>query len=415
MAELTLAQFAELSLRMERGELRPDVLREAGLSETEWLEQQMAWLERMSVQLERQRSELFERYLKVRKQAAENLGETRPGMGPSGAASLAKGSAGGEGATTDPSAPKPNTAFVPVEPPALYAPPVGGVPRATPPAAQRSIAPPQHLSSDYGAAPAAYAPLGIAASASELAPIQAPAPAFAPQVPPPPVQVSVAPPAFVSQAPAPPPPVYVAPVANIAPPAFVSQAPAPPPVAAVVAPPPVVSRAPMPVAPMPVAPMPVAAPMMSVAPMPVAAPMMPVAAPMMPMAAPMMPVAAPMMSVAPLAPVQASPPVASPTQAFFVPASTIAQAAAPVVQVPATHPGTPQLSMTQLALLVAELTVFPDRIATTLAEFSLNAQTWPSEWAAWTTQFTAQPEEYARYQPLVEYYTALRKPRESKP
>ena len=100
--------------------------------------------------------------------------------------------------------------------------------------------------------------------------------------------------------------------------------------------------------------------------------------------------------------------------AFFVSAAALA-GPPPAPPKPPVIPGQPQLALTQLALLVAELTAFPDRSATILAESGLDAQRWQHEWAAWQTQFAQPPEERARYEPLVQYYTALRKPRESQP
>lgn len=66
--------------------------------------------------------------------------------------------------------------------------------------------------------------------------------------------------------------------------------------------------------------------------------------------------------------------------------------------------------MTQLALLVAELTAFPERVGATLSESGLDAQQWEREWTAWQKRFAERPDERARYEPLVQYYTALRKP-----
>jgi hypothetical protein len=64
--------------------------------------------------------------------------------------------------------------------------------------------------------------------------------------------------------------------------------------------------------------------------------------------------------------------------------------------------------------LVAELTAFPDRSAATLSESGLSASEWQLEWAAWQRRFAVQPDERARYEPLVQYYTALRKPNEGR-
>jgi hypothetical protein len=96
--------------------------------------------------------------------------------------------------------------------------------------------------------------------------------------------------------------------------------------------------------------------------------------------------------------------------AFFVSPQAQDSAPPPPAQVDSSEP---KLALTQLALLVAELTAFPDRSAATLSESGLNAAEWQVEWAAWQTRFAAQPEERARYEPLVQYYTALRKPQES--
>jgi len=102
-----------------------------------------------------------------------------------------------------------------------------------------------------------------------------------------------------------------------------------------------------------------------------------------------------------------------PTMAFFVsptsaPSATTTPSAAPT---PAPiDANEPKLAMTQLALLVAELTAFPDRSAATLSESGLDSKQWEREWGAWQRRFAEQPQERARYEPLVQYYTALRKP-----
>jgi hypothetical protein len=98
--------------------------------------------------------------------------------------------------------------------------------------------------------------------------------------------------------------------------------------------------------------------------------------------------------------------------AFFV--SPQAEYSAPAPAVAQTDLNEPKLALTQLALLVAELTAFPDRSAATLSESGLSAAEWQLEWAAWQKRFAAQPEERARYEPLVQYYTALRKPHEGR-
>jgi hypothetical protein len=122
-----------------------------------------------------------------------------------------------------------------------------------------------------------------------------------------------------------------------------------------------------------------------------------------------MPPRAPLAQPAPDAP-QAK--TYEPTVAFFVSPNT--GAAAPSSSPPplpsSTDANEPKLAMTQLALLVAELTAFPDRSAATLSESGLDATQWEREWAAWQQRFAEQPEERARYEPLVQYYTALRKP-----
>jgi len=99
------------------------------------------------------------------------------------------------------------------------------------------------------------------------------------------------------------------------------------------------------------------------------------------------------------------------TTAFFVSQNTAS--AAPPAAPPPTAPfdsNEPKLAMTQLALLVAELTAFPDRTHATLSESGLDAQQWEREWSAWQRRFAEQPAERARYEPLVQYYTALRRP-----
>jgi len=192
MAELTLAQFAELTLRLERGELRADLLREAGMTEQQWLEQQMAWLERMAAQLERQRSQLFDRYLAVRASAAQDLGGAHAPTGTSvrprvdGGRAMTESRSEGKGATAAPS-----TGFIKVDPPALYTPPAAGVPRAAPPAA---IAP-----------PAVVAPPSIVVPPAAVTP-----------------HAAIAPPAFVSAG-AVAPPALVVPLAAVAPPAGVAK------------------------------------------------------------------------------------------------------------------------------------------------------------------------------------------------
>src|SRR5581483_2215827 len=135
MVELTLAQFAELSLRLERGELRAEVLREAGLTEQQWLEQQMHWLERMAQQLERHRHDLFERYLAVRATAEQSVAgaqsKSEASVRSGATLNLAPNSAG---AAATPNA---SSGFVPVEPPAMYvAPPAYVRPAVQSPPAQ---------------------------------------------------------------------------------------------------------------------------------------------------------------------------------------------------------------------------------------------------------------------------------------
>jgi len=98
-----------------------------------------------------------------------------------------------------------------------------------------------------------------------------------------------------------------------------------------------------------------------------------------------------------------------PTVAFFVSQPTAPVAPTPPPPSP-TETNEPKLALTQLALLVAELNAFPDRSAMTLSESGLDANQWQREWAAWQKRFSEQPEERARYEPLVQYYTALRKP-----
>src|SRR6185369_3976615 len=216
MAELTLAQFAELTLRLERGELRADLLREAGMTEQQWLEQQMAWLERMAAQLERQRSQLFDRYLAVRASAAQDLASVHAPTGASvrprvdGGRAMTESRSEEKDATTAPS-----TGFVKVDPPALYTPPAAAVPRAAP-AAAGPAQPPIHLSEAY-APPPVVAPAFVPRSAGVAPPAVVAPPA------------AVAPPAFVA------PPAAVTPHAAIAPPAFVTPGAVAPP--AVVLPP----------------------------------------------------------------------------------------------------------------------------------------------------------------------------------
>jgi len=103
-----------------------------------------------------------------------------------------------------------------------------------------------------------------------------------------------------------------------------------------------------------------------------------------------------------------------PTMAFFV-SETAASSTPPSAPTPPppSDASEPRLAMTQLALLVAELTAFPDRTAATLSESGLDANQWDREWTAWQKRFAERPDERARYEPLVQYYTALRKPQGS--
>src|SRR6185369_4135433 len=434
MAELTLAQFAELTLRLERGELRADLLREAGMTEQQWLEQQMAWLERMAAQLERQRSQLFDRYLAVRASAAQDLASVHAPTGASvrprvdGGRAMTESRSEEKDATTAPS-----TGFVKVDPPALYTPPAAAVPRAAP-AAAGPAQPPIHLSEAYAPPPvvapafvprsAGVAPPAVVAPPAAVAPPAFVAPAAGmsqpaavvspPSIVSPPAAVTphaaIAPPAFVTPgAVAPPavvlPPAPVAPPAAVTPPAFVE----PP---AFVSPPAapggasarpafasrtgfgtVVRRAHTPAPTVAFTPAPrndAAVPATPVAPVP----------PAMPPPAPASQVAA---SAAPAKNYE-------PTMAFFVSPNAAAPTPSVPTPIPPSDTNEPTLAMTQLALLVAELTAFPDRSAVTLSESGLDANQWQREWAAWQRRFADQPEERARYEPLVQYYTALRKP-----
>jgi hypothetical protein len=456
MAELTLAQFAELTLRLERGELRADVLREADMTEQQWLEAQMAWLERMAAQLERQRSQLFDRYLAVRASAAQDLGGAHATMG----ASVRPRVDGGRAMTESRSDEKEATAaastgFIKVDPPALYTPPAAGAPRAAP-AEAGPAQPPLHLSEAYApppvvapafmprpagvvpavAPPAAVAPPPFVAPAIGLSP---PAAVSPPSIVSPPAAVTphaaIAPPAFVSAgAVAPPavvvppapvaPPAVVPPPAFVAPPAFVSP-PAAVPQSAFAAPPAFVSA---PATPPPAAPGGASArpafasrtafgtvvrraqtPAPTVAFTP-AAPRNDAPVPAAPLAP--APTAMPPRAPAPQMAAAAAPAKTyEPTMAFFV-SPNAAGPTPPSVPTPPppSDRNEPTLALTQLALLVAELTAFPDRSAATLSESGLDESQWQREWAAWQKRFAEQPAERARYEPLVQYYTALRKP-----
>src|SRR6478735_681882 len=460
MAELTLAQFAELTLRLERGELRPDVLRAVGLTEQQWLEQQMVWLERMAAQLERQRSQLFDRYLAVRASAAQELGSAQQTSGTSVRPRIEGGAMSANRSDQKELPTAPHAGFIKVDPPALYTPPAAGVPRAASSEAAAPVAPPTHLSEAYAPPPlvaSAFVPRPAGAPPPEpvsppaAPPIVAP-PAFVAQpsaVAPPALVTSpaaVAPPAFVS------PPAAVAPPAPVAPPAFVASPAATPAMfvpAAAVAPPAVVAP-PAFVSPPSPPPQPgFEAPPAFVSPVAAAAPAAPTAAAARPafasrtgfgtvvrrahspaptvaftpqaprsdppFSAPAAPPIPGPSALPPRAPVVQAPPIVEqpknyePTVAFFVSQPTAPVAPTPPPPSP-TATNEPKLALTQLALLVADLNALHDRSAMTLSESGLDANQWQREWAAWQKRFSEQPEERARYEPLVQYYTALRKP-----
>jgi len=285
MAELTLAELAEITLRLERGEPRERVLAERGLSEEAWLEQQMVWLSRMAAQVERQRHALFERYLSVRESATATTTSARPldaARAQAGPLELDAGLAPRESADASST----NGAFSPVAPPPLYA--AQARPAPLPP------------------------PLHVATTSAE----PARSPLFA-SLPLPPAA------AFVAPAIAPPPPVAT------------TTAAVPPP----------------PVPPPPVAPPPAA--------------------------------------------------VAPPHEQAMLP---------PPGPAPASS-DSPRLALQQLALLVADLTVFPERSHATLEQSGLDPSSWQAEWDAWQHRFASDPGERSRYDPLLAYYMALIRPR----
>src|SRR6478752_4826884 len=396
MAELTLAQFAELTLRLERGELRPDVLRAVGLTEQQWLEQQMVWLERMAAQLERQRSQLFDRYLAVRASAAQELGSAQQTSGTSVRPRIEGGAMSANRSDQKESPAAPHAGFIKVDPPALYTPPAAGVPRAASSEAAAPVAPPTHLSE-------AYAPPPLVASAFVPRPAGAPPPE---PVSPPAAPPIVSPPAFVAQPSAVAPPAFVTSPAAVAPPAFVSPVAAAAPAAptAAAARPAFASRTGFGT---------VVRRAHSPAPTVAFTPQAPRSDP--PFSAPAAPPIPGPSALPPRAPVVQAPPIVEqpknyePTVAFFVSQPTAPVAPTPPPPSP-TETNEPKLALTQLALLVAELNAFPDRSAMTLSESGLDANQWQREWAAWQKRFSEQPEERARYEPLVQYYTALRKP-----
>jgi hypothetical protein len=164
MTSLTLAQLAEITLRIERGEPRDAVLARLGISEESWLSGQAEWFALMSAQAQRQRHALFQRYLAARSAAERQLEEapqlTRSDRAAEGArrtlgrpAALAPARVGGE---VPPLPPAPLYAMT--NAPARAAPP-GTAPEPTPTRAQpRPIEP---------AWPALAAPAGFAPAPAE--------------------------------------------------------------------------------------------------------------------------------------------------------------------------------------------------------------------------------------------------------
>jgi hypothetical protein len=263
MTSLTLAQLAEITLRIERGEPRDAVLARQGISEESWLSGQAEWFALMSTQAQRQRHVLFQRYLAARAAAERRLEEPPQLNRVDGPAEGAPHALGGPAA----SAPLRVSGEVPALPPApLYA----------------------MTSAPVRAAPASIAP--------------EPAPSIE-RAWPEPQHAEPAWPEPQHAEPAWPEPQH-------AEPAWPRQ--------------------------------------------------------------------------------QAQPAAALAAPARFVPA-----------------PAEPQLAVQQLAGLVAELTVFPERTAAALADVGLDRAGWETEWAAWQSRFVYAPEQRREYESLVGYYSGL--------